>query len=343
MNTPIPENARPCLGRSSAAMATQEFFEPVREELAAVQRRIVEQMHSPDQDINACLQVLSERPGKMLRPALLLLSGQAVGGVLQKEHINLAAMIEMVHMASLLHDDVIDRASLRRGSPSANALWGNTAAVLLGDFLLSRAFSLGAASRLDGAAALLGQTAQTLCAGELKQNLLRGRRDLTEAAYFQIIGSKTAALFSCCCRLGALAAGVSCTQEQALGDYGFGFGMAFQIADDMLDILSTEAQTGKTQGIDLKQEKWTLPVIHWFNQDSAGRQIRIEQWTAAKDLRGLIQQMRRAGSMGYALGQALRHVKQAKLKLDGFAQTPAKEALLSLADSILLRAGMEAV
>lgn len=310
--------------------------------MGQVQECIAEQMHSPDEEVNACLQVLAERRGKMLRPGLVLLCGKAVKTPLEKEHLDLAVMIELIHMASLLHDDVIDAAQLRRGFASANALWDNTVAVLLGDFLLCRSFSIGAACGLGEAVKLLGRTAQTLCTGELKQNLLKGRWDLTEQDYFCIVEAKTAALFACSGRIGAIAAGASNTQEQALNDYGFHFGMAFQIADDLLDILSTEAQTGKTQGGDLLQEKWTLPVIHWLNQNTSQKQKRIEQWRASGDPLQLTRQMRLDGSIDYAVKQARRQAEQAQQKLSGFAQTPAKDALLSLAGGIISGVGLNA-
>jgi octaprenyl-diphosphate synthase len=236
----------------------------------------------------------------------------------------------------LLHDDVIDGASLRRGRPSANALWGNTAAVLLGDFLLSRAFTLAADSTCDGAAALLGQTARILCVGELKQNLLKGRFDLTEQDYFQIIEAKTAALFCCSCQLGAIASGVPAEQQENLGQFGHQFGLVFQIADDLRDVLSSEKQEGKTLGTDLLQEKFTLPVIHWINQDSDRKQARIEQIAALKDPGELTKQMRLSGSIDYALEQAQVRVEQAKQSLNPFPASPAKETLLSLVDKVLV-------
>jgi len=332
LNTPIPENAA-FLG-SWLTAGIDALFEPVRNELAEVQGLIAEQMQSPEEEINSCLRFLRQRPGKMLRPALLLLCGKTIEERLTTEHRDLAAMIELVHMASLLHDDVIDSADLRRGFPSANALWGNTAAVLLGDYLLCRAFSLGILCRLADAAKLLGQTAQTLCTGELKQNLLKGRPSLNEQDYLQIIESKTAVLFACGCRLGAMASGASEAQEKALKDFGLHFGMAFQIADDLQDILSTAAQTGKTQGIDRTQEKWTLPVIRWISQDGSDRQARINQWSSATDVRVLINQMRSDGSIDYAFQQARQEVQQAKQQLDSLPDTPARQSLKMLADHI---------
>jgi octaprenyl-diphosphate synthase len=182
----------------SKDMEIQSHYNLIQKELVQVRQVICEQFQSSDDQISSVLEVLSQQQGKMIRPAMVLLCSKLFGGIRQ-EHIEFSAMVELIHMASLLHDDVIDKAQLRRGQPSANALWGNTAAVLLGDFLLSRAFMLAAASECEGAATLLGQTAQVLCIGELKQNLFKGRFDLNEQDYFQMIEAKTAALFRCSC------------------------------------------------------------------------------------------------------------------------------------------------
>ncbi len=311
-----------------------DLYGPIQSELIEVRRKISEQCRDSDEQLSSVLQSLSARQGKMLRPAFVLLCGKLFSE-LRPEHIDLAAVSELIHTASLLHDDVIDGASLRRGRPSANALWGNAAAVLLGDFLLSRAFMLAAASKYDGAAMLLGQTAQILCIGELKQNLLKGCFDLAEQDYFQIIEAKTAALFSCSCQLGAAASGASEDQQEISGRFGQQFGLAFQIADDLRDVLSSEKQEGKTLGTDLLQGKFTLPVIHWINQNSDRKQMRIEQAATLSDSGELTKQMRISGSIDYALEQAQVRVERAKQSLSPFPASPAKEALLSLADQVV--------
>ena len=312
----------------------QDLYDPVQSELIEVQQRISEQLSTSDQQLAPILHTISKRQGKMIRPAMVLLCGQLFTEICD-EHIDCAAMVELIHMASLMHDDVIDTASLRRGEPSANALWGNTAAVLLGDFLLSRAFMLAADSTRDGVAMLLGQTAHVLCVGELKQNLFKGHFDLTENDYFQMIEAKTAALFRCSCQLGAAASGVSKDQQEILGQFGCRFGLAFQIADDLRDVLSSENQEGKTLGMDLLQEKFTLPVIHWINQDGDRKQTRTEQAATLKDPGELTKQMRLSGSIDYALEQAQVQIEQAKQLLNSFPTTPAKKALFLFADKVI--------
>ena len=334
MNTLVLNNPDSNTTMHSAKTEFRDLYDPVQAELAKVQRKISEQLSTSDQQLAPILQVISERQGKMLRPAMVLLSGKLFSEICD-EHIDCSVMVELIHMASLMHDDVIDGAHLRRGQSSANALWGNTAAVLLGDFLLSRAFMLAAGSSCDGATALLGRTAQTLCTGELKQNLLKGRFDLTEQDYFQIIEAKTADLFRCSCQLGAVASGASKDQQEISGQFGYQFGLAFQIADDLRDVLSSDKQEGKTLGTDLLQEKFTLPVIHWINQDSSQRQVRMEQLMALKDPSELTKQMQLSGSVDYALEQAQSRIEQAKQSLSPLPETGAKKALLGFADKIV--------
>lgn len=310
-------------------------YKPIQAELSQVQQKISEQCRDSDEQLSSVLQAISDKQGKMLRPALMLLCGKLFAEI-RSEHIDLAAAIELIHMASLLHDDVIDCADLRRGRPSVNAQWGNSAAVLLGDFLLSRAFMLSTSAAMNDVAEILGSAIQKMCAGELKQNLSKGRFDLTEQDYFQMIEAKTAALYRCSCQAGAMVSEASKEQQEIAVRFGYEFGLAFQIADDLRDILSSEEQAGKTLGTDLLQKKFTLPVIHWIHQESGQRQTRMEQAAALRAPAGLIEEMRRAGSIGYAAAQARMRIEKAKQSLSPLPVTPAKEALLSLADRVVM-------
>ncbi|MHC5146725.1 MAG: polyprenyl synthetase family protein [Planctomycetota bacterium] len=315
-------------------MQTQHRDNLVEDQLDQVKALLLEQFHSTDPQIASVLKTLSEQQGKMIRPAMVLLCGNLFGSI-RPDHIEFAVMVELIHMASLLHDDVIDQAQLRRGRPSANAQWSNTTAILLGDFLLSRAFMLAASSRCDRAATLLGRTAQVLCVGELKQNLFKGHLDLDEDDYLRMIEAKTAALFRCSCQLAAMASGASEQQQEVIGEFGRRIGLAFQIADDLRDILSSETQEGKTLGTDLLQEKFTLPVIHWVNQDNELKQSRIRQITTAETPEQVIEQMQLSGSVDYAMEYARSQVRQAHEQLASFDQAPAKEALFAFSDTIL--------
>lgn len=315
-------------------MKLQEFYQPIERELQLVQNTIAEQIQTSDPYLAPVLEELSGKHGKLIRPALLLLCGKLISE-LNPEHINQAAIIELIHMASLLHDDVIDKARLRRGRLSANALWGNTAAILLGDFLLSKTFTLASRSRLNGTLSLLGRAAQMLCTGEIKQNLLKGRLDLTEQDYFQIIEAKTAALFQCSCHLGACYSNAGREEIDALCEFGFQFGLAFQIADDLRDVLSSEKREGKTLGTDFVQGKLTLPVIHWINQDPDHKQDRINQLSELRDPKHLREQLEMTGSVRYAIDEARQRLERAGESLDRFSTSAAKDALLSLTGLVL--------
>jgi len=308
----------------------------VQAECRQVRQRIDELLCTSDEQIQKCLEYLSQTHGKMIRPILVLLSARCIGQI-QSEHIDLAAMVELVHRASLLHDDVIDSAQMRREKPTANALWGNTAAVLLGDFLLSRAFFLGTSIRINGAAGILCQTAQELCCGELKQNFWKDKWDISQEQYYQVIEAKTAALFKSSCCLGAMASNASMGQIEALGRFGLHLGIAFQITDDLLDIIGTQKQTGKTLGTDLSQGKLTLPVIHWIHENEEEKGTRIAQLRQGPDRHILVKQMTESGSIDYTFVQVREQIARAKESLDKFHQSPAKESLNDLADSIVNR------
>jgi octaprenyl-diphosphate synthase len=202
--------------------------------------------------------------GKRLRPALLLLTAKACGKVTDAHRI-LAAAVEMIHTATLVHDDVLDEAELRRHFPTVNAGWGNKISILLGDMLFTHAFHL--TSTVDRRACeIIGDATNRVCAGELRQVCERGNLNLTQIDYFAIIEGKTAALTECCGRLGALYASVSEDSAVRLANFGRNLGLAFQIADDLLDLVGHEDIAGKTLGTDLSQQKMTLPVIHCLHK-----------------------------------------------------------------------------
>ncbi len=319
---------------SSNPMLT--FRKPIEAELAQVQNRIAEVLQSPEPQINGSLEYLTRQTGKMLRPTLVLLCGRCLDQI-GDDHIDLAAMVELVHRASLLHDDVIDSAEIRRTDKTANALWGNTAAVLIGDFLLCQAFQLGAKVRCESAADILSEAAQLLCSGELLQNFQKGRWDISEQDYYRIIEAKTASLFKSSCQLGAIASEADNHQVDAFARYGVELGMAFQITDDLLDFLGTQQQAGKTLGTDLQQGKLTLPLIHWVSSDDAGKAQRINMIQSQCDTEDLIERMRQSGSIDYALNRVRQHITAAKDSLTDIPQTPAKDALFQLADFVAER------
>src|SRR5262249_25288331 len=205
--------------------------------------------------------------GKRLRPALLLLTARACGRVTPAHH-TLAAVAEMIHTATLVHDDVLDDAALRRHVQTVNAGWGNQTSILLGDYLFTHAFHLSSTIGDARACELIGEATNRVCEGELHQVCERGNLDLTEAEYLDIIDGKTAELTSCCCRLGALYSGATTGVVEQLSRYGRWLGVAFQIADDLLDLVGEERTTGKSLGTDLDQQKLTLPLIYLLGRAS---------------------------------------------------------------------------
>jgi len=273
--------------------------------------------------VNACT-------GKLLRPGLVLLAGECFGP-LTADHLRVAAMVEMIHHATLLHDDVIDDGHLRRGSPTVNRLWGNESAVLLGDFVLSRVF--GMAADLDGSVAkVVAQTAVRVCEGELRQVVQRRNWRLGEAQYIEIITEKSASFFSGCCRLGAMLSHAQERHVEAVARFGLYAGIAFQIADDLLDITGDEAHTGKTGRRDAAKDKLTLAVIHLLDtlEETERSRVRDMMDSGGESRRELAQMLRRRGSLQYAHERAGQYVLQA---IDALAELPAGGARDALAQT----------
>jgi octaprenyl-diphosphate synthase len=278
---------------------------------------------------------LSERNGKMIRPALVLLVGQCLGQ-LGEEHLHVAAMVQMIHDATLLHDDVVDEGDNRRGVPTVNCLWGNESAVLLGDFVLSRVFKMAAA--LDSTVAqVLAQTASRVCEGELRQVLQRRNWQLGEAEYIDIITDKSASFFSGCCRLGAMLAHARDEQTEAASSYGLHAGVAFQIMDDVLDITGDENRMGKNAQSDFDNSKPTLAVIHLLGMVGAREREAVHKMlrSPADSKRELAAMLARNGSVEYARQRACRYVDKA---IESLETLPAGEARDALAETARLMA-----
>lgn len=306
----------------------------VRTDLQRVQNKIRQILSTDKPFLTERLTQLLEHPGKMIRPLMLLLSARACGQVLPI-HIDLAAIIELIHTATLLHDDVVDRAVLRRGRPSANALWGNTAAVLLGDFLLSRALTLGAQLRQPVLSEQILQTAQQICEGELLQNFHRGNWQMGEGLYQKIIFAKTASLFVSSCMLGAQWAQAEKTAVHALTQYGQNIGLAFQIRDDAMDLFSSEKKTGKTLRTDLQEGKPTLPIILWLKTLSKSEKKKALVLLDNPKKHPLLVRQIKQSPVPCLIQRKLQRLKQkACLHLRTLRHPDAKEALGRLAEQI---------
>ena len=258
-------------------MSTLPFYEPVAGDFTAVNQLILDQLHSRVPLVEKIAHYIISAGGKRLRPLVVLLSARACGADSSEQH-SLAAIIEFLHTATLLHDDVVDESDLRRGLASANTLWGNKASVLVGDFLFSRSFelmtedgSLKVLKILSGASAIIAE-------GEVDQLTAQRKIDTSEQRYLHIIRAKTAALFAAASRIAAVVAECSDEQEQALDEYGRNLGVAFQLVDDALDYDSNAAAMGKDRGDDFREGKMTLPVILAY---ARGTEEEREFWKAA--------------------------------------------------------------
>ena len=256
------------------------LFRPIAAELAASERVFREALASEHAFVQEVVDHASGLCGKRLRPALLFLCARASGRV-TPDHAVLAAVVEMIHVATLIHDDILDDSVIRRHAATINAAWGNESAVLLGDYLFTHAFHLAATLESTHACRLIGRATNRVCEGEMLQVHHRGNLCLDEQAYLRIIRGKTAELLAVSCRLGAQYSGASERVVDSLETYGRELGVAFQIADDVIDLLGEENVSGKTLGTDVEKQKLTLPLIRLLSTSSPA---------TANDARGLIRQ-----------------------------------------------------
>lgn len=249
----------------------QRIFGLISAEMAAVEDEFRRQAASNIEVIDYLGQYLRSSGGKRLRPALLVLSNYAVGGNADEGVIRLATVMEMLHTATLVHDDIIDNADLRRGRASINSRFGDQTAVLMGDWLYMSAFETSLKQRSLQILDILTRLTRKMTEGELMQLTLIGNADISEDQYFDILRRKTAYLFSACCEIGALLAGGKDEEQAALRDYGMNLGIAFQLADDLLDFTAEEKMLGKASGADLLEGKVTLPLIIAARSDESVR------------------------------------------------------------------------
>lgn len=313
-------------------------YAPIAHELQQVETVFDAELDGDLPFINELCETVRSYRGKMLRPALLLLTGRAAGN-LTDAHVTLAAVVEMVHMATLVHDDVLDEADQRRRRPTINRIAGNEAAVLLGDYLISHAFHLCSGLDSQFASRRIGATTNTVCEGELLQNHYRGCTDLSESTYFDIIGRKTAALTATACELGAYYAEADPPTVAAARQFGMDAGLAFQIVDDLLDVVGERSQVGKTLGRDAELGKLTLPTIHALASVNGRERESIlnrlgDSESAGGALRSILEQ---TGSIEYALTAARTHVERAIRALDALQPGDARASLTALAEFILAR------
>jgi octaprenyl-diphosphate synthase len=316
-----------------------DFLTPITADLDQVEHILAEALASPSPGVAELVGHVSRYRGKRVRPALLLLVARACGRVGPAHHL-LGAVVEMIHTATLVHDDVLDSACVRRHVPTVNAAWGNQTSILLGDYLFTQAFHLSATLGDAGACRIIGSATNRVCEGELRQGLQRGNLDLTEAEYLDIIDGKTAELLACCGRLGALFSGVAPEVVEATARYGRWLGMAFQIADDLLDLVGEERTAGKSLGTDLEQQKMTLPLIHLLGQAPAALGQRLRQLLGAPGNHkraALRPYLDEAGALAYAYRRAEEFAGRARDELACLPNSSDRALLESLCERVVRR------
>ncbi|MCC7349804.1 MAG: polyprenyl synthetase family protein [Phycisphaerales bacterium] len=325
--------------RDSAAGLLAAVADCIGPELAAVDRLFHLELSSGIKCVDALVKHVSRFRGKMLRPMLVLLTGKACGK-LTDAHITIATVVEMVHMATLVHDDVLDEAELRRKGATINHLRGNEAAVLLGDYLISHSYHLCSSLDSQRASRAIARTTNQVCEGELLQIDNRNNLDLDEKTYTQIITHKTAVLCAACCELGASLAGAPASTVSRMEKFGLCLGIAFQIQDDILDILGHTSQVGKTLGIDIEKGKMTLPMIHFMKNAPHEHQELLRSLLSGHEpdqvekIRNLILP---SDSIEYARQQARQYTQQARKALADLPASPARDVLDAMADFVICR------
>lgn len=319
------------LPRNHAAPSLDALTALTAKDMQRVNQAIVEQMDNPVILIRRVAEHLVAAGGKRLRPMLTLASA-TLCGYTGDRHIGLAACVEFIHTATLLHDDVVDESDLRRGAASANAVWGNKASVLVGDFLFSRAFELMVADGALEVLRVLSRASSTIAQGEVLQLITANDLETSESDYLEVISSKTARLFSAATEIGAIVAGTPEDDRQALKGFGHNIGMAFQLVDDVLDYSAHQEELGKTVSNDFKGGKITLPVVFaYLEGDERDRAFwrrtlgDLEQTDG--DFEHALLLLERSRGLAATMDRARTHATDAQNDLERFPDGPLKEAL----------------
>jgi octaprenyl-diphosphate synthase len=326
----------------NVTLTAKRIFSLIAAELAQVEAEFERQARSNVQVIGYLADYLRESGGKRVRPALTILSNYAVGGDGSRYNtIRMATVMEFLHTATLVHDDIIDSADTRRNRPTVNALYGNETAVLMGDWLYMSAFETSLAERSLSILDILTRVTRKMTEGELLQLTTLGRSDISEQHYLDIIQRKTAFLFSACCEIGAILGGANAAEQSALGDYGMNLGMTFQLTDDLLDFTSTDDALGKSAGVDLLGGKVTLPLIYLIAAESSAREL-IQKVMSQKSYEGtsrdeLHQAVERVGALERARVRADEYATAAAAALDGLPESEFRESLAVIPTYVLDR------
>ena len=326
------------IGKLGLALTTREIMSLVSKDLERVEQEFRLESVGSVEAVSQIAQYLQANGGKRLRPILLLVTCRLFQEP-SPEAIRLAAVVELIHTATLVHDDVIDDARTRRGKASANIIWGNQTSVLAGDWLYMQAFQIALRQRSFEIIDLLIVLTQQMVDGELLQLERIGKIDITEADSMELVDRKTASLFSACTRLGAIAATASEQQQTLLGEFGWNLGMAFQLVDDILDFTSRESVLGKPVGNDLREGKVTLPLIYALQGASQDERAMVQtvlddsnySRVSFEEIRGLVD---RHQGIDRARARAHEFTAKSRELLSNFADTPARTALFAATDLV---------
>jgi octaprenyl-diphosphate synthase len=317
------------------------FTEIIQKDLDQLEASIDELMSTRVTYIKEIVTYIIKSGGKRVRPVLVMLCSKLCG-YRGKKHIPYAAIIEFIHTATLLHDDVVDNAKTRRGLSTVNTVWGNEPSVLVGDFLYSRSFELMSRDGNNEILKTISQVTTALSEGEILEIVKTADIETTEKDYYEIIGNKTAVLFGAACEIGAILGSRSASERKALKNFGYNLGIAFQLMDDVLDYTSYNDVLGKRVGTDLKEGKVTLPLIYVLENTGGKYKAYIEkvvtkQRITKRDFERVRSIIEKTGGISYTLTATEDHLKKAKKYLDIFPSSRYKTALLELADYMLRR------
>ena len=330
----IPDN-----GRIATEVSIANIYAAVQAELGQVETTISNELQNSSPEVEKLLLHSRELGGKRLRPALLLLTGKSVGN-LSESHVFAAAALEMIHLATLIHDDVLDNAKTRRHKATAHAKFGVRQGVLLGDYLFTHSFSVGAKSNSVAAVQMLAQASNLVCEGEIKQNAWQSDFSINEADYLKMVSEKTGELCAAGCGIGAAISGADSELVESFWAFGRDLGTAFQIVDDVLDLVGDAKTVGKTLGTDLQNRKVTLPVIHALASLDEGKRESLLEMLQAEivPVGDVVAVLKESGSLEYARSVAKSIAERAIAFAQGLPESDASNSLVAIGTMMLKRA-----
>lgn len=323
-------------------MSPEEIFALVHSDLALVEEEFDRNISDASALVSSIARYLQEGGGKRVRPALLLLASRLVNGQAPPSAVRMAAVMEMLHTATLVHDDIIDEARVRRGRASANVRWGNDRTVLVGDWLYMTAFDMSLRERSFEILDAMTRMTRLMVEGEIMQLSLIGNSYITEEEHLDIVRRKTACMFSVCAEVGAIVADAADDERRSLARYGLSVGVAFQLIDDVLDFVSTEAKLGKPVANDIREGKLTLPLIYLMEEGDGEQRRLIETVMKERGFHSvrsdeILRLIRETGTLSRARAAAERYANEAIECLNIFPPSPYRQALLSVPRFIVER------